>query len=128
MRFSSKCVYIALLMGSCSMIYGNERKDQDTLEYIYEYAQDSIERIEDEKVFLRPEHLWVHQGQLYLALAYGDVMSLPPLFSEGDGLYLVSKKQTTLYICRACTKTYYNYKPDQCERCLCRDFLVRFQN
>jgi hypothetical protein len=127
MRLSLRFSYVALLIGICSLVYGNEIQNQDVLDHICEYAQSSIEKVEDQKVFFKSENLWLHKGQFYVAGDYGDSIRIPHLLSDGNGLYVLQSKKTTIYICRDCTKAYYNYKPDSCERCLCKHFLVRFQ-
>jgi hypothetical protein len=127
MRLFLSTSYIALMVSLTSIVYGNTTQNQDILDCIYELAETSIENVEQDKIFLRLSNLGLDNDQFYLVGDSGNTIFLSGLFSNEDGIYLKNEKQTILYICRTCTKTYRNYKPDRCERCLQDNFDVRFQ-
>ena len=125
---SLKCTLVALLISLSSLVYATDHQNQDILNAICDHAQAAIEGVEGDKVFLRPENVCLYNGKIYVAGdRSGEAVRIPHLFSDENGLYLAKDKKTTIYICRSCTKAYYNYKPDRCEQCLGTDFLVRFQ-
>lgn len=94
---------------------------------MHEYAETSIESVVQDKIILKSENLGLCNEQFYIIGDTGNTIFLSDLFSNENGIYLKNQKQTILYICRTCTKTYRNYKPDRCERCLQDNFDVRFQ-
>lgn len=118
---------LTCFLGLISTVYAKDIQNQDLLDHITEYAQGSIEKVEQEKVFIRPEYLTLSEGEILLVGEYGHAIRLPHLFSDQAGLYVTKGSRETIYICRNCTKAYYNYKPDKCEVCLGSDFLVRFR-
>ena len=119
---------MALVISISSLVYGNENQNQDILDHIREHAQASIERIDDEKVFLKPEHLWLHEGQFFVVGEDGNAIRLPHLFSDENGFYL-ARARDTLYFCasRNCGWVYRNHRPASCTNCRGTDFIVRYQ-
>jgi hypothetical protein len=113
-----------------STIYADDSfKTQDTLDYIFQHAQTSVEKIEEGKIFLKPERVSLYRGRIYVEGEYGEAIALSSIHSDESGIFILAGEKrprtTPVWTCRKCTKTHY-YEPRTCERCDNTTFIVRF--
>jgi hypothetical protein len=107
----------------------DNHQSQDTFNELFQHAQSTIVRIEEEKFFLNPEKVCIHEGKIYLEADHGEIISLPAIYSDGSGLFLKTGhrvQQQPIWICRKCTLAHY-YSPQECERCGGTSFTVRYK-
>lgn len=67
--------------------------DQHIANYISEHAENTIARIESDKIFLHPEYLHFENGRAYLEIAYAEFLELPTVTLEGSESYININKQ-----------------------------------
>lgn len=70
--------------------------DQHIANYISEHAENTIARVESDKIFLHPEYLHFENGRAYLEVAYADFLELPArglITSKGSEFYLNTIEQ-----------------------------------
>jgi hypothetical protein len=88
--------------------------DQNLIRDIYT----SIDRIEQEKIFLKPEKLHLKEGKIYVEDIHGIGFPLPVLFSSESGFYTQAQDFNifNLWQCGKCS--YWNHNDDRsCIRC-----------
>ena len=74
--------------------------DQHIANYISEHAENTIARIESDKIFLHPEYLHFENGRVYLEIAYADFLELPTITSENSEFYIdAAVKQKKYWRC-----------------------------
>lgn len=130
--------FIKTLLALCSFLcigftsipaFSDDRLDEGILETIFLQASDSIENIEGEHLYLNPKKVCLHEQKIYLEGDDFETILLPQICADDQGLFLkIGKNQgpTVMYICRNCTKTYYNKRPSKCDRCKESNFDVRY--
>lgn len=127
MRLINK-VFIAVLIGLASTVSADDTKAQDILDYIFQHAQSSIERIEEGKVFLKSDKVCLYRGAIYIEGEQGEAIAVPAIHSNESGLFMQAgekRRPTPIWICKKCTKVHY-YEPRTCEQCDNTTFIVRF--
>ncbi len=111
-----------------STCYGSNNNDliQDSINDVFEYAQNSIHHVENDKIFFKPEKVCCFEGKIYVQGEHGEVFPIPHLFSEDNGLFLYANSEMyPIWICKKCTKSH-SYEPRTCERCGHTEFRVRY--
>lgn len=98
---------------NCSM-YANE--NQNAAENVILRAYTSIARIEEGKIFLKPEKLCLHQGKIYVEDINGEMFAIPVTFS-GAGHPCMQVSESTFFNTWTCSCGSLNHKRDNRFRC-----------
>jgi hypothetical protein len=95
-----KCALLSFVVVTPAL-YANE--DQDAAENIIRRAYTSIDRIEEGKIFLKPEKLCLHQGKIYVEDIDGGGFAIPVVFSAEVGPF-AEVSQSTIFNTWTCGK------------------------
>lgn len=111
-----KCALLSFIVVA-SALYGNE--DQNAAENVIQRAYTSIDRIEEGKIFLKPEKLCLVQGIIYVEDIDGAGLAIPVVFSTDGRPYMqVSEsKFFNTWTCGTCLAL--NHKWDNPTYCWC---------
>jgi hypothetical protein len=100
-----------------SFLHGNE--DRYAAENVIRRAYTSIARIEDGKIFLKPEKLCLKQGIIYVEGIDGEEIAIPVVFSS-EGRPCMQVDESFLFNAWKCDCGSWNHKwdnPTHCWRC-----------
>lgn len=123
---------LLFLICRVSASFAYDDQVQDTLECIFEHAQNAIDHFEEEKVFFKSEKMHLAQGKIYIETDNGGVVPIPYIFSNEHGLYvkLGSRRAQKIWICQGnkgnpCSWVYYE-EPTRCLNCMGTRFIIRY--
>ena len=107
---------------SFSMIVSSlcAEENETTIENLYRHAYTSISRIEEGKIFLKPNKLHFYQEKIYVEDVNGGGIAIPAVFSSARGLYVKSDEFNifNLWQCKECEWWNSNISnPTRCDRC-----------
>lgn len=95
------------------------KEDQNAVENIIRWAHSSITQIEGEKIFLKPERLYLERGTVCVEPIDGTEFAIPVLFSS-DGRPYMQVGESILFNSWKCDCGTWNHKwdnPKYCRRC-----------
>lgn len=105
------------------------QEEENIFESILLNAPSSIDKTTDEKIFLKPEKVFLFQGKICVEGEYGEAIPIPHIYSNETGLYLNTSetvKPRPMWICTSCS-TYHSYEPERCRVCNGTEFYKRYQ-
>lgn len=115
----------SILKGGCiglvlfaSSLCANE--DQHAIERVIQRAYTSISRIEEGKIFLKPERLKLKLGRIYVEDIDGTEFSIPAVFSSDELLPYMQTGEIAIFNVWICECNAWNHKwdnPTHCWRC-----------
>lgn len=108
-----KCVLLSFTIFA-SPLQANE--DQNIAEYVIQRAYTSIAQIEEGKIFLKPEKLYLNQGILYVEDINGEGFAIPIVFPSKGRPYM-QVADSTVFNAWKCNCGTWNHKRDNPERC-----------
>lgn len=111
--------------------HANSIPSQDTLDAIFEHAQNAIKHVEEDKIYLDPERVHLHEGIIFIEGEDHIAISIPSICSNEFGLFLAGNPEARMipvWICANshCQQKYY-YEPTRCLNCQCTSFRVRYE-
>jgi hypothetical protein len=113
-RLIVKCALLSFIVLT-SALHANE--DQDAAENVIRRAYTSIARIEEGKIFLKPEKLSLKKGIIYLEDIDGARFAIPAVFSSGGRPY-VQVGESIIFNSWKCGKCgFWNHKWDYPTHC-----------
>lgn len=111
-----KCALLSFIVITSSL-YANE--DQNAAENVIRRAYTSIARIEEGKMFLKPEKLCLKQGIIYVEDIDGVELAIPVVFSSVGRPYM-QVGESIIFNSWKCNCGAWNHKwdnPTYCRRC-----------
>ncbi len=109
----ARCTLLSLIVGASSL-YANA--DQDAAENVFRRAQTSISRIEEGKIFLKPEKLHLEHGVIYVEDIDGAAFAIPAVFST-EGRPYVQVGDSVIFNSWKCDCGTWNHKWDNPTHC-----------
>lgn len=105
------------LVASASALCASE--DRSTAANVIERAHTSIARIEEGKIYLKPEKLCLEQGKIYIEDIEGAGFAIPVIFSS-EGRPYMQVDESFVFNSWKCECGTWNHKwdnPTHCRRC-----------
>lgn len=116
-RLTVKCAILSFIAVT-SALQANE--DQHAAENVIRWAYTSIARIEEGKIFLKPEKLCLMEGKIYIEDIEGAGFAIPVVFSS-EGYPHVQVDKSIIFNtwkCGTCREWNHNWdNPTHCWRC-----------
>ena len=72
---------ISYFLTVSAVIFSFKTHADNTLENILDHAQTAIQKIEGDKIFIKPEKVCLHEGLIVLENDQGETVALPHLYS-----------------------------------------------
>jgi hypothetical protein len=111
-----KYALLGFIICACAL-YANE--DENAAENVLRRAYTSIARIEEGKIFLKPEKLHLNQGIIYIEDIDGGGFAIPVVFSSEVGPFM-QVGESVIFNSWKCNCGVWNHKwdnPTQCWNC-----------
>lgn len=108
-----KCALLSFL--AAAALYSDE--DRDAVENIIRRAYTSIDRIEEGKIFLKPEKLSLKQGRIYVEDIDGEEFAIPVVFSAVGARPFAEVDDSVIFNMWLCECGQWNHKWDNPKRC-----------
>lgn len=87
----------------------------DGTKKILDVAMDSIDYMEEERIYFKPGVVQIVDSEIYLECTAGNFIAIPRVESSNGQLCItLSSPEVIVYECTRCKKTYYPKPPQRC--------------
>jgi hypothetical protein len=107
-----KCTVFSLVLSSL-----HPQEEQIAIERVVRQAYSSIARIEEGKIFLKPERLILKSGKIYIEDVNGAEFAIPAVFSSEDIPPYMQVGDSTIFNMWKCQCGTWNHKWDHPTHC-----------
>ena len=109
-----------------SSINLEEKVSEVLINEILPKAPNTVERVDDERLYLKNEYISIKDKRILLKDPNGCKIELPSISCEPEGLYvLAAQGQLLVYECTRCHEIYGGH-PGVCDRCGGTSFIRKY--